>query len=169
MWVCTNDGGKVVKSQCGFVRWHCRWNSSRVWWICVWLSQKITINRTEQIPNCFGSIFTGEVPAAYCGLSRSSADCLWSFSLQKKAGSYPGQRQVRAEKTAIHHLLYKAEGLSHRWLGAKMIWPSLSLWPSCLFSARPNEASYGWNSLLGPCPLQQPEQMADYWHARKPI
>lgn len=125
-WVCTNDGEKVVKNPCGFVCWHCRWNLRRVWWICVWLSQKITINRTEQILNCFGCTFTGEVPAAYCSLSSNSTDCFWCSPLQR-AGSYLGQPQVTAEKTAIHHFLYKVEGLSHRWLGTKMIWPSLSL------------------------------------------
>lgn len=168
MWVCTTAVDKVVKSECGFLHCHCRWNLLHVWWICVWLCQKITINRTEQIPNCFGSIFTAEMPAADCSLPWNSTDCLWCFTIHRDR-SFPGQPQVRVAKTAIHHCLYKVEGLFHRWLGAKMIRPSLSSWPSCLYRVQPNKASYGWNSLLGPCPLQQQEQMADYWHARKPV
>lgn len=120
-----------------------------VWWICVWLSQKITMNGTEQIPNCFGSMFSGDMPAAYCSPSSNSTNGFWCFPL-RRAGPHPGQPRVRAEKTAIHHFLSKGEGLSHRWPGATMIWPSLSLWPSCLDIVHLNKAPLWVKFSAGP-------------------
>lgn len=76
-----------------------------MWWICVWLSRKITINGSEQIPNLFWLyIYSRNACSIYCRLPWNVFLMLPSPESWVIARSAPGYTQVRAEKTAIHSL-----------------------------------------------------------------
>lgn len=166
MWVdqrgCVQMMRRKQTSECCSVCCYCRWNLYCVWWICVWLSEKITINRMEQISNCFGSRFTADMPVAYCSL-HSLLAMPHTPQSQIVIRSTPGYTQGRAEKTVMYNSLHcwgtvRAQSLfDHCWARNYLV---------CISSIHirpPRGEILYWGSST----FLKPEQMADYGHARK--
>lgn len=144
MWACTSHGETVGE---GFACFRPAGTVGGMMDLCLIISLNYhKDNTTQHIPNCFGSAFTGRVPAArrslsfkpvYPHLPSPTAPlpmlCLPLLSGEPrfKHGSVTSGRRHERQSCIISPC--KVLELCHRWPGAKTIWTSTRLWPSCLW------------------------------------